>query len=275
MHRLLTMTLAAGSAALLAGCSASQTTPSAATTNTGADGASPSVYQLPDWSGAWSADGTGSVAGAIPDAAARPNSTVKLTPQYQALRAAAVAKHGTGAIFGIGGGRMARCLPSGMPGIMNHGVAFEFIFSPGRVTLLFEDGAVRRIHTDGREHPDKSEWYLDIMGHSTGRWEADNLVVDTVGMAKEAELFLANGMTVTPATRVSERFYRKPDNAQRLYIDTVVEDPEVFTEPYRYTRWYDMYGPADFQPGCKEFSHDNETSTGLDLTPPKFEELTP
>ncbi len=50
--------------------------------------------------------------------------------------------------------------------------AFEFLFTPGRVTVLGEmDGnRLRRIWTDRRGHPDDPD--LSFHGDSIGHWEA-------------------------------------------------------------------------------------------------------
>lgn len=226
---------------------------------------------LPDWSGAWSADADdmdpktntpASIFHAVRDSLGLPGSAVPLTPKYVALRTAALSGQG-----GPPGGAMHHCLPSGMPSLMSHGVQFEFVFSPGRITMIFEDGEIRRIYTDGRPHPDKSELYVNEVGHSTGRWEGNVLIVDTVGMHPRAELFLENGLTVTPNTHIVERIYRTAEGP--LQIDTEVTDPEIFSEPYRYTRRYPNVGEANFVVGCTRNNRD--TDDHINLTPPPAE----
>src|SRR5882757_5938921 len=46
----------------------------------------------------------------------------------------------------------ARCLPPGMPRLMNTPFPFEISLEKNRVLLLFEIGPVRRLWTDGRKH---------------------------------------------------------------------------------------------------------------------------
>jgi hypothetical protein len=64
--------------------------------------------------------------------------------------------------------------------------AMEFLFTPGRVSILGEmDGnRLRRIYTDGRPHPSDPD--PSFHGHSIGHWEDGTLVVDTVGILPEA-----------------------------------------------------------------------------------------
>jgi hypothetical protein len=247
------VTVAACGSILLGACGATQT------------GSAPT---LPDWSGAWAADADDFEPGtqtphsiflAVRDSIGLPGSAVPFTPKYAALRTAALKNKG-----GPPGGALHHCLPSGMPSLMNHGVQFEFLFTPGRVTMIFEDGEIRRIHTDGRAHPDKSELYIDEAGHSIGHWEGNTLVVDTIGMHPRAELFLENGLTVTPNTHIVERISRTPEGP--LQIDTEVTDPEIFSSPYRYTRRYPHVGEANFVVGCTRNNRD--TDDHIDLTPP-------
>jgi hypothetical protein len=47
--------------------------------------------------------------------------------------------------------------------------------------MLFEwDHQMRRIYTDGRKMPDG--YPPSYMGYSTGKWDGDTLVVETVGL---------------------------------------------------------------------------------------------
>jgi hypothetical protein len=47
------------------------------------------------------------------------------------------------------------------------------------IVILYETGAVRHIHLDGRPHPKDPN--PTCMGYSVGRWERDSLVVETTG----------------------------------------------------------------------------------------------
>ena len=75
---------------------------------------------------------------------------------------------------------LSHCLPHGMPSwmLITHN-AFEWLSTPGRITLLGEvDGnRMRRIYTDGRTHPEDPD--LTLHGHSIGHWQDDVLIVDT------------------------------------------------------------------------------------------------
>ena len=81
-------------------------------------------------------------------------------------------------------GPAANCVPNGMPAIMTQPYPLEILFTPGKVTILIEAYAQwRQIFTDGRQHPEDPD--LTFNGHSTGHWEGDTLVVDTVGFTTD------------------------------------------------------------------------------------------
>ena len=74
-----------------------------------------------------------------------------------------------------------RCITRGLPGAMSptaYNNNYRITQSPGYVAIEIEMlGGARVIPTDGRQHVSGSirQW----MGHSTGRWEGDTLVVET------------------------------------------------------------------------------------------------
>src|SRR5688500_15842760 len=74
-----------------------------------------------------------------------------------------------------------RCLPQGfpVPGASTPWMT-KFVQTRPLLVMLFEDAVgFRQIFLDGRSHPtDPNPTWL---GHSVGRWEADTLVIDTIG----------------------------------------------------------------------------------------------
>ena len=121
------------------------------------------------------------------------------------------------------------CLPHGPTRILtgnNH--PFEILQVPGRVLIHFErDHLVRQIFMDGRAHPnDRAPGW---MGHSTGRWEAGTLVVDTVGL-NDLTWLDAAGHPHTDALHVVER-YRRIDH-DTLEVELTFDDPKAYTKPW-------------------------------------------
>lgn len=235
-----------------------------ATTQSLADASSP-----PDWSGTWSLSrhsrDSVSAGGGLRKA---------LTAKYAAMMPAGPRDDTRGAAPPQGPpaapppgaswhANLAKCALPGMPGSLLHPYAHEYLFSPGRVTMLIESGEVRRIYTDGRPHPRAAELYQTLVGHSIGHWEGDTLVVDTIGMRSEAEISIA-GLHVTRRTHLVERIHRK--DANTMQIDTTVTDPDIFSRPYRYTLLFDRVPGELIENDCALDQHDNDES--IDLTPP-------
>jgi hypothetical protein len=155
-----------------------------------------------------------------------------------------------------------RCLPNGMPNVMRYPFAIEFLFTPGRVTMLLEqDSMIRRIYTDGRTHsvdPDPS-----YAGESIGRWEGETLVVTTTAISASTEL-MASIRTSGQATVTERIFLRDRDHLQ---IDSVVVDPVALREPWRRTHVYDRREPHFFERVCLDNNRDRDGGEP-DLTPP-------
>ena len=120
---------------------------------------------------------------------------------------------------------------------------FQIVQLPKEVLLLFEyDSEVRRIHMDGREHPE--HWPFGWMGHSIGRWDGDTLVVDTVGLNDRTWLDRA-GTPHSDQLHVVERFRRVDQNT--LEVEFLFEDQKAFTKPWR--------GKKVYQPGPEILEH--------------------
>ena len=131
---------------------------------------------------------------------------------------------------------LSECMPPGVPRIdmstatMPH--PFKIVQTPALVLLLYETSAnstFRQVFLDGRPLPaDPNPSWL---GYSTGRWEGDTLVVDTVGFNGLSWVDTAKGHPQSKAAHVTERFTR-PDFG-RLEIDITIDDPEVYAKPWR------------------------------------------
>jgi hypothetical protein len=114
--------------------------------------------------------------------------------------------------------------------------ALEFLFTPGRVTVLGEsDGnRLRRIYTDGRDHPEDPD--PTFHGHSIGHWEGDTLVVDTVGILPQSYLAVSEAVGVpnNGDMHVIERIHLK--GTDFLHDDLEIIAPRILTTPWKTTR---------------------------------------
>lgn len=183
---------------------------------------------LPDWSGVWTPF--------ISDQKRRVTTDpVPWQPKVSEQIAAMMAEEDAGRPRGL----FINCLPEGMPTwmLITHN-AFEFAFTPGRVTILGEmDGnRLRRIYTDGRPHPPDPD--PTFHGHSIGHWEGSTLVVDTVAVLPQVYLAVgeAVGIPNNGDLHVLERIHlAEPDV---LYDELEIIAPHVLTAPWKTRRIY-------------------------------------
>jgi hypothetical protein len=128
------------------------------------------------------------------------------------------------------------CLPEGMPRVMYIPLPMEIIQIPGRVLIRQEAwNQFRQIFTDGRQHPKDLD--PTFMGHSIGRYEADTLVVDTVGINERTWLDHV-GLPHSDALHVVERIRRVDHNT--LQDDFTIDDPKTFTKTWTAQQTYDL-----------------------------------
>lgn len=182
--------------------------------------------KLPDWAGIWVLDFSATPQGDAARPASRPQDEKPvLTPQAEAqlkINLADEAKNEPPP------SESANCLPPGMPTIMFQPYDVEFLFTPGRVTIIQEAYMqVRRVFTDGRGHPA----HLDptFNGHSIGHWEGDTLVIDTVGLGHRTPLGYHELMH-GPHLHVIERIHLIAED--KLEDDMTLIDPDVLAKPW-------------------------------------------
>ena len=84
------------------------------------------------------------------------------------------------------------------------------------------------IPTDGRPHDPEAEYSYTYLGSTVGHWEADTLVLDSIGFT-DRTWFGRGGFFHTDRMHVVERFTRQGDV---ILYDVAVEDPEVLVEPW-------------------------------------------
>ncbi len=184
------------------------------------------LAKLPDWSGVWNP--------VISDQDRR----IKTDPTpWNEKAAAEVAQMFAEEKAGKPRPLFVECLPEGMPAwmLVTHN-ALEFLFTPGRVTILGEsDGnRLRRIYTDGRPHPEEPD--PTFHGHSIGHWEGDTLVVDTVGVLPQAYVAISEAVGVpnNGDLHVIERIHLVGNDY--LHDDLEIIAPKILTKPWKTTR---------------------------------------
>ena len=181
------------------------------------------LAKLPDWSGVWTPSLTDQ------------NARMKADPiPWNPAAAKEAAKLVAAEKAGDPKGLFVNCLPESMPSwmLITHN-AMEFLFTPGRVTILGEsDGnRLRRIYTDGRPHPADPD--PTFHGHSIGHWEGQTLVVDTIGVLPET--YIASSESVGLANNgdmhIVERIHAV--GADTLHDDLEITAPHVLTRTWK------------------------------------------
>ena len=126
----------------------------------------------------------------------------------------------------------AHCLPMGLMQMTSHPYPKKIIQTPSEVIIIYEGSGttVREIFLDGRTPAKDAEPWWN--GYSTGRWEGDTLVVETVGFMDDGWLDV-RGSPLTSAGKLIERF-RRP-NFGSLVIEVTVDDPKTYTKPFTAT----------------------------------------
>jgi hypothetical protein len=127
---------------------------------------------------------------------------------------------------------IARCQPTGVPALGRIPVPHKIVQTPRLILILYEENTVfRQVFMDGRRLPPDPE--PRFMGYSTGKWDGDTLVVDTVGF-KDRSWLDRMGHPGSDALHVIERFRRR--DAGHLDVEVTIDDPKTYTKPITYTQ---------------------------------------
>ncbi len=132
------------------------------------------------------------------------------------------------------------CLPNSIP-TATMTMAFKMTQSAQEIVVLHESGDPhRQIYLDGRSLPvdPQPSW----MGYSTGKWDGDTLVVETVGITSRAWLDLA-GHPRSETMRITER-YRRRDFGHMDY-EVTFNDPTYYTRPFGYKAQMELLPDTD------------------------------
>lgn len=125
------------------------------------------------------------------------------------------------------------CQPMGIP---RQGAPGRIFHTERDITLLYGRGGdggggypdFRVIATDGREVDERQVIQTKYTGHSSGHWDGDTLVIESIGFTPLTWL-ARGGFFHSEDMKVTERFTRQGD--QMLY-EVTVEDPQVLLHPW-------------------------------------------
>jgi len=155
------------------------------------------------------------------------------------------------------------CLPDSVLLMSRFGIN-RFVQTPTHLVILNEADipGYHQIFLDGRGHPEDLDPTWN--GHSTGRWEGDTLVVDTVGFNNKAPI---NWLVVGGFTPHTEKLhlitrFRRPDLGH-LEIEITFNDAGTFTKPWKMKEISDLVENDEVQEWiCNENNQDVEHMVG-------------
>jgi len=148
-------------------------------------------------------------------------------------------------------------------GVEPNSAAFHIVQSQEQVLIVRENpGLPRTIYLDGRAHPAPGRLPPTAVGHSTGRYEAGVLVVETVGLTTGT---VTAGGWRTPDTRLTER-YRLSSDGRRLTIAYTWEDATVYVKPHTYEIVAERTPPGSW--AFESWCDSSDPSQRLSIVPP-------
>jgi hypothetical protein len=150
----------------------------------------------------------------------------------------------SGAPKGVGEAYIVTDGRCGQPGgVEPNSAAWHMVQTADEVLIVRENpDPGRHIFMDGRLHPDLARWIPSANGHSTGRYERGELVVETVGLTAGA---VTAGGRRTPQTRLTERFRLAP-GGMRLTITYTWEDATLYHTPHTYALEFERVPPGGY-----------------------------
>ncbi len=182
---------------------------------------------VPDWTGIWTREASPffwdpdqTSPTALP--------TAKLTPEHERMLRAKLDNVAKGIEFDP----LSNCEPAGMPRWIVEPFLKEFVVTPHQVWLINEmQNEIRRIYTDGRDHPSDADAYPLWEGDSIGFWDGDKLVIHTsqmrAGQYQRIQPFYTEQVETV-------EIWQKTD-AMTIAVDVWAFDPPALVEPW-YTK---------------------------------------
>ena len=209
-----------------AGCAPKQAEPTAA--------AKP-AFDPKDFSGTWdryplSTENSGQDPTVVPRPEPIPNPPLK--PEFKAAWEAEQKKINAANAAGepIATG-YTHCIPDGMPAMMMAMFPMEVLQTQRQTTIIQEAyNQVRRIYLDDTL-PAVEDAEPGFWGHSTGKWEGNDFVVETIGIKDNVRF---RNTPHSAAMRIHERM--RVIDKDHFENDVTGEDPEFLTGPWKW-KW--------------------------------------
>jgi hypothetical protein len=121
----------------------------------------------------------------------------------------------------------AHCHMSGVPRVSYAPFPMKIVQTPDEAVMVYENVHTWRIIPLNAKHQNGVETWS---GDSVGHWEGDTLVVDVTGFNDRTWFDMA-GNFHSNALHVVERY--QPIDRNTIWYQATIEDPKVFTRPWR------------------------------------------
>jgi hypothetical protein len=185
------------------------------------------------------------------------------------------------------------CAPYQPPYLFTIQLAFQMLQTPNEITIVYQqDDQIRRIHMNA-EHP--AHVVPSAMGDSIGHYEGDTLVVDTLGIEMLPHTMIDRyGTPQSGSMHLVERYrlidveeakaaqdrHEKvagriggppgimpfdPAAAKGLQVEFTVEDPGVFTTPWKAQATYRKTRLQWAEAVCAENTHEYYYGTDTEV----------
>ncbi len=191
-------------------------------------GAPLSLDDMPDWTGLWTRVGP-----PLFDPEQKPGelTSAKLKP----APLADLQRRRELSAQGVEYDPLSNCSPPGFPRWLAIPFLREFIVTPGQTYLFSETmNNLRRVYTDGRDHPSAADAYPLYYGDSIGFWSGKTLVIHTSQVT--AGIYHRNDPQYSEQLDAVE-VWNKVDPATIL-VDVWVYDSEMLLEPWYVRQTY-------------------------------------
>lgn len=129
---------------------------------------------------------------------------------------------------------MYDCVPATVPHLLGDPYNFSIEQRSDRVIITFEKDAVTRtVWMEGHGHRQAMASDYAVQGYSTGRYEGNQLVVETTKFTFDLG-GLEDKPPMTPSSTQKKTVERYSRDGDRLTVEVVMEDPLIMTEPVRF-----------------------------------------
>jgi hypothetical protein len=123
---------------------------------------------------------------------------------------------------------LTACKPLGGPRLNYLPSPIKIVQTSGLIVMMHEaETMFRQIHTDGRKLPDDPQ--PSNLGYSTGKWDREALIVDTIGFHDQGWLD-AVGHPYSDRLHMTERFRRR--DFGHMEVQITIDDPKAYKKPF-------------------------------------------